>query len=168
MRIAAAIGLISLLWLQSSIPQSNSGAEDGADDVPESLSNQIQAGSVRYSQCWCSEQSVDEKIAYAVHVLRALVVSTELLTVEAARARGLDGEHVRAQVEILAVFKGAPALLDGVYTPSELAFCGVPLTVGREYFFFLSEGGVAEICSGTTELRQNRFDKTSVGEQGDP
>ena len=121
--------------------------------------------------CGCdrpSGQSLDERMAYAAHVLRARVVRTELLTAEVALAEGQDGESIKAQVEILEVFKGTPALLDGVYTAPNRDFCGVPLTVDREYVFFLSESGRTSLCDGTMQLRGDIFDSGFFGEQSGP
>lgn len=115
----AMAGLLSVLWSSSAVP------------------------------CSCENLVTEAQIDRAAYVFRARVTEAELVQAEVEEAEGLTREHIRARVDILSVLKGDPASLDGILTPSEGPACGIPIVIGLDYVFFLTEAGVASLCGGT-------------------
>lgn len=97
--------------------------------------------------CSCiTRTTLREHVVHAKHVVVGRVVATTEVNSRLS-APGWGG--VAASFQLIEVVKGGDRRPSQVVTGHGSGDCGVPMSVGTSYVFFISAEGEVDICSGT-------------------
>ncbi|BAN35231.1 hypothetical protein SCD_n01405 [Sulfuricella denitrificans skB26] len=98
------------------------------------------------SACSCIQLTLKEKYQMAEHVFVGRITKTGEIK---SRSVNPNWSGVSGEFKTLQTLKGNPTLLQHIETGHGRGGCGVTLTVGQTYLFFIDKSGSVDICTGS-------------------
>ena len=99
--------------------------------------------------CSCMQLTLMEQYQMAEHVFVGRITRTREIK---SRSVNPNWNGVIGEFQALQALKGNPAVLQNIETGHGRGGCGVTLTVGQTYLFFIDKSGSVDICTGSRKF----------------